>query len=253
MRPTDLKIKLLDAAPGDEKLRKQFVRQKLSWIDGIALDLDVPNFALRLAVVIASKYVNNTSGDAWPKQATLAADLGVCIKTIQNGIDALEAAGHLTVRGSRGLVNHYSPIFKAEDAPQPTQILSHVGPEGTQILSHDPRKILRMSSEDSFLHEPLKETPFKEPKEKESPRTPIGQTKTGWPEGFKLTPNLITYAERKNFSQSKALEMFNEFHNNSKASGKTFADWEYGWRSWVDKEIKFNPSEPDRNRIDARL
>jgi DNA-binding transcriptional regulator YhcF (GntR family) len=265
MQSTNLKIKRPDAAPSvganisNEKLRKQFVRQKLAWIDGIVLDLDVPSFAFRLAALIASKYLNSTSGDAWPKQTTLAADLGVCTKTVQNGLDALEAAGHLAVRGSRGRVNHYRPIFKTEDAQsdahQPTQILSHVGPEGAQILSHDPRKFFRMSSEDSFVHEPLKENPLKEPKEREGTRSPIigKKEKTGWPQGFKLTPSLIAYAAQKRFSHDRAEEMFEKFRNNSLANGKTFADWEFGWRSWVDKEINYKRDEPDRNRIDDRL
>lgn len=90
--------------------------------------------------------------------------------------------------------------------------------------------------------------------ERESTRPPIGKKEqTGWPEGFKLTPNLIAYAEQKNYGQCKAIDMFNEFRNSSLANGKTFANWEFGWRSWVDKEIKFKPSEPDRNRIDDRL
>jgi hypothetical protein len=94
-----------------------------------------------------------------------------------------------------------------------------------------------------------------EPKERESTRPPIIGKKgqTGWPEGFKLTPNLIAYAEQKNFSQSKAENMFEAFRNNSLANGKTFVDWDSGWRSWVDKEIKFKRDEPDRNQIDGRL
>jgi hypothetical protein len=152
--------------PSNEKLRKQFMRQKRAWIDRMSLNRDIPSFAFRLAYHIASKYMNNTSGDAWPKQKTLGADLGVCVKTIQNGLVALEKAGLIAVQGTRGDVNHYRPIFETIDV-QPTQILAHIAPEGTQILSHDPRKFFRTGSEESFLHEPFLSNPLNEPRERE--------------------------------------------------------------------------------------
>jgi helix-turn-helix protein len=150
-----------EVAPSDvEKLRKRFMRQKRAWIDGMSLDHDLPSFAFRLAYHIASKYLNSTSGDAWPKQTTLAADLGVCVKTIQNGLVALEKAGLIAVQGSRGLVNHYRPIFETI-AHQPTQILTQVGSEGAPILTPDPRKFLRPTHVKSFLHEPFLSNPLK--------------------------------------------------------------------------------------------
>jgi hypothetical protein len=170
-----------------------------------------------VAVLIVGKYLNSTSRDAWPKQTKLAADLGVCTRTVQNGLDALVAAGHLAVQGSRGRVNHYRPIFETEDAQsdahQPTQFLAHVGPEGTQVLAHDPRNLTTGSSANSFVHEPFKGNPSNEPKERGPTRPPIVGKKgqTSWPEGFKLTPSLIDYAEQKKFTRFKADIMFEEF------------------------------------------
>jgi hypothetical protein len=243
----------------NEQLRKQFVLQKLAWIDRIVLDLDVPHLACRLAVLIVGKYLNSTSRDAWPKQARLAADLGVCTRTVQNGLDALVAAGHLAVQGSLGHVNHYRPIFETEGAQSGAQVDAQLAAQvdlvGTQSVAHDPRNLTTGGYANSFVHEPFKENPLKEPRERESTRSPAIRQKeqTGWPEGFKLTPSLIAYAGQKRFSHDKAVEMFEKFQNNSLANGKTFADWNFAWRSWVDKEIKFKRDEPDRDHIDGRL
>jgi DNA-binding transcriptional MocR family regulator len=91
----------MNIAPTDELV--------LAWIDRILLDPSVSDLQFRLAALIGNRYV--TSRDA-PSQRLLAADLGVCIRTIQNALRALETLGHIAVQGSRGETNHYRPIFE---------------------------------------------------------------------------------------------------------------------------------------------
>jgi biotin operon repressor len=243
--------------------RRSIAKQKFAWIDRIVLDRNVPHFACRVAVLISNKYLNRTSGDAWPSQSKLAADLGVCRRTIQYALDTLIETGHIAVQVSRGRVNHYRPIFKAEDAQSGAQVdaqqAAQVELVGAQSDAPDLRNLTTGGYANSFAHNPSKRTLLSNP-ERESTRPPIEKKEpigkkeqTGWPEGFRLTANLMAYAERKNFSQSKAENMFEAFQNNSIANGKTFSNWEFGWRSWVDKENKFKRDEPDRNRIDDRL
>jgi hypothetical protein len=81
---------------------KSFNAQKFAWIERIVQDRNVPHFACRAAVLIGTKYLNRISGDAWPSQGQLAADMGVCRRTMQYALDALIATGHLAVQISRG-------------------------------------------------------------------------------------------------------------------------------------------------------
>jgi biotin operon repressor len=115
MNVVNLSSKLKQNQPQDH--RRSIAKQKFAWIDRILLDRTVPHLAFRLAVLIGS-YLNSTSGDAWPSQARLAADLGLGRRTIQYALDALVAAGYLAVEVSkgRGHTNHYRPIFETEKA-----------------------------------------------------------------------------------------------------------------------------------------
>lgn len=142
-----------------------FNAQKFAWIDRIVQDRNVPHVACRVAVLIGTKYLNRTSGDAWPKQNQLAADLGVCRRTIQYALDALFATGHLAVQGSRGNLNHYRPIFETMDAQSGAQVdaqpVAHVDRAGAQTVATDPRNLTTGSSARPFAHEPFKKNPSK--------------------------------------------------------------------------------------------
>jgi len=238
--------------------RRRLSRQRFAWIERILLDPSISHLQFRVAILINNKYLNGTSGDAWPSQEQLAADLGLALRTIQYALDALVDAGllHRDVARGRSLHNRYRPIFETEN-------LQDGDVKGAPLCTFSDPKTCTVAPENvhgddnktcTAIRTNLSKRTLLSNQERESTRPPIGKKEqTGWPEGFKLTPNLIAYAEQKNYGQCKAIDMFNEFRNSSLANGKTFANWEFGWRSWVDKEIKFKPSEPDRNRIDDRL
>lgn len=92
---------------------KEFTAAKLDWLDGVASDLSVPNLSFRLAYVLGG-YFNQTSGDAWPSQKTLAAKLGVTRRCIQMALNDLVLRGHLasTLGNGRGNTNRYRPLKK---------------------------------------------------------------------------------------------------------------------------------------------
>ena len=43
-----------------------FVEQKLLWMEQVAMDVDLPASAYRVAVVLSTKYMNQEQGCAWP-------------------------------------------------------------------------------------------------------------------------------------------------------------------------------------------
>ena len=90
-----------------------FTAKKLDWIERVVRDHTVQPSACRVATLIGLYYLNRTSGDAWPSQSKLAADLGVSRSTMQRALNELAGSGHMTRQISCGKTNHYRPILEA--------------------------------------------------------------------------------------------------------------------------------------------
>jgi len=111
-----------------------FIRAKLDWLDELAADRRVSNLAFRVGYVIASKYLNRRTHDAWPAIQTLAADVSVSERAIQKALRELENLDYLRIvkGGGRGRTNRYElnrPKGEAYDT------LSARKDERTDILS----------------------------------------------------------------------------------------------------------------------
>jgi DNA-binding transcriptional regulator YhcF (GntR family) len=91
-----------------------FTKDKFAWLDQVAGDPRVPGASFKGAYVLATKYVNRASGDAWPSQKTLAAAIGVSERTVRNIFGPLVTRGHLAVVIGKGpgQSNHYRPILE---------------------------------------------------------------------------------------------------------------------------------------------
>jgi hypothetical protein len=111
---------------------KSFNAQKAAWIDRILMDQNITHLTFRVAVLIG-RYLNRTSGDAWPSQRRLAAELGVTTRAIQLCLDGL--AGYLNVEVSkgRGHTNRYRPIFQTGKANNGSLIDEPKGEPGFAI------------------------------------------------------------------------------------------------------------------------
>jgi hypothetical protein len=136
-----------------------FTAQKLEWIERVVRDHTLPPLARCVAALIGLHYLNRTSGDAWPSQSKLAADLGVSRRAIQYALDAIVDAGHLTREGSLGRVNHYRPVLEVKNVqdaePEGAQPTAQVLPPPAQPTAQVPAQI------HSHMN-PLKEIPLKE-------------------------------------------------------------------------------------------
>jgi hypothetical protein len=70
---------------------------------------NIPPHALKLAYLIAFKYMNRKTWSARPAQETLARDLNVSVRTFQRLTDILEPLGLVIVPGDgRGHASTYS-------------------------------------------------------------------------------------------------------------------------------------------------
>jgi hypothetical protein len=83
-------------------------RDRLNWIDAVALDLRVSAEAFRLAHVIQSRFINSKTGEAWPSQETIADLLGIKERQVRNLISELVALNWIDKRrGGNGQPNRY--------------------------------------------------------------------------------------------------------------------------------------------------
>jgi DNA-binding transcriptional regulator YhcF (GntR family) len=154
MNVVNLNTKLKQNQPQDP--RRSIAKQKFAWIELILIDQEITHLAFRVAVLI-SKYLNLTSGDAWPSQSRLAADLGVTTRGIQKALDALVAAGYLAVEVSKGrsLTNRYRPIFELENTNSGSSINEQKDERGFAITPSKTRtETPENTNSGSIKHEP---------------------------------------------------------------------------------------------------
>src|ERR1700722_1083558 len=97
-------------------------RRQFQWLDQVAADPAVTAAGFVLAYRIA-KHLNRGTGDAWPSQATLAAEARMTVRGVRGLSYQLEAAGLLSVLASQGRGHscRYRPVLR--DKPTEPQQL----------------------------------------------------------------------------------------------------------------------------------
>jgi hypothetical protein len=126
---------------GSSAMADDFTKRQFQWLDGVAADPMVTAAGFLLAYRIV-KHINRGTGDAWPSQATLAAEARLTVRSIRDLSAQLEAAGHLTIIGSRGrgVSCRYRWILREEsDQPEPeseaqTEIETVVAPQDAELF-----------------------------------------------------------------------------------------------------------------------
>jgi hypothetical protein len=97
----------------------------MEWTDVMALDAELSPKAFKVAGVIGTHF-NNSSGDTYVSQQTIARVMGLSPRTVHTAIGELEKLGYLMVGrrelgtrsdgrrvfGGRGAANTYAPAFK---------------------------------------------------------------------------------------------------------------------------------------------
>ena len=86
-----------------------YISRKLMWLEAVARDRKLSRGAVVVAVLLACRYFNAESGEAWPSGRTLARDLGMTLANVQIGVARLIEAGFLRKRsGGPRTTNRYS-------------------------------------------------------------------------------------------------------------------------------------------------
>jgi hypothetical protein len=91
-----------------------FTKHRLAWLEAISEDALLTGAVFRVAIKIATKYLNRKTGDAWPGILTLAADVGLSERGARLAIRLLEARGWMYVKtggGGHNSTNRYKIVF----------------------------------------------------------------------------------------------------------------------------------------------
>ncbi len=95
-----------------------FATYKFKWLNQIALDASVHSLAPRLAILLATKFLNFEKGSAYPSVTLLARLLNKASENpVRAAIKSLVSAGHLSVEysnGGKGNTNHFIPILEGK-------------------------------------------------------------------------------------------------------------------------------------------
>lgn len=150
--------------PQKTKPSDDFALFKWRWLDRVATDPKLPPAASRIAILIAGRYLNRQSGEAWPGVETLAAELSIkAPNTIRSTIKAMEARGHLNVEWSQGgkkQTNHYWPLLDGI----PFKKLKGIGSSNPSKNCGDTLQIQDAKPLKDLKGNPLKE-PIEEPRQ----------------------------------------------------------------------------------------
>ena len=79
-----------------------FFIRKMKWLETIVTDRALSPLAVRAAVLIATRYLNNGSHTAWPGVATLAAHLATDRRSVQRALTQLVMTGLIDRQLNRG-------------------------------------------------------------------------------------------------------------------------------------------------------
>jgi hypothetical protein len=106
----------------------RFTADKLAWLEQVAIDAGLSPLARVIAMILAVRYLNRETGDAWPSVETLASDAGLkSTNPVRVALRSLENRGHLAIQwstGGKGQTSRFRPILK------PTKPFTDVNPSG---------------------------------------------------------------------------------------------------------------------------
>jgi DNA-binding MarR family transcriptional regulator len=88
---------MTSAAPKDFNKTRAVFMQNIS-------GANIPPLAFKLSYLLVYRYANHKTQLCYPSQTTLAADLGVSIRTIQRLLDILERHGLVIAPGGTGSI-----------------------------------------------------------------------------------------------------------------------------------------------------
>lgn len=224
----------------------------------MALDHSTQHSAFRLGHILAMKYVNARSGEAWPTRETLARDLNVSVRTIQTLITELRDNGWIFVTGTRGRnkPNRYrlnlengKPVSHFDRRKQEVSFRVIEGKIGSGVPEN--RKFDCKKTGSRLPAEPYEEH-YEEPVRSRgslgdaiaSPDRPVATTIRRYmkPDAIPTEEDTRHALEECGMTQEQFERQWSKFVDWNIARGAAATDWGANWRSWCDRypEIQDN-------------
>jgi len=119
---------------------------RLKLADDLVLDVRLSKTALRLGLLLLSKYYNAKRGYAWPSRERLADDLQAGVSTITLAAQRLERLGYFVLQWNKGSgrTNKYYPRFVVEEiqASKPEEAHDDIYARGRRVLGESSRGLV---------------------------------------------------------------------------------------------------------------
>lgn len=216
--------------------------QKLAWLKAVHADTAL-NPATKNVAVGLFMHHNADGGRCNPKQATLAAALGLKLRRVNEGIKALHDAGWIASVRTRG-ASYYrlnipaeaemrAPAHISEEATEARYAPPHVADtrQGTQQI----RATARMEPSVPTVpenHLSLRENASGEVRQgskRQMQRQAIG---TPLPANFELTDRLRGAAQVAGVRVADIQRVFADFCDHAQDTGRSSNEWEAAWARW---------------------
>lgn len=99
----------------------EHTKNKLEWLAVVACDARLPNSATRIAVLLATKFLNRKLQKAWPSMNRIADELGMSRQGAQKSVSSLIDHGYLEreIGGGRRKSNQYRIKRPSPKVPTP--------------------------------------------------------------------------------------------------------------------------------------
>lgn len=173
-----------------------------------------------LLVLLALADHADELGYAFPSVATLAKKARLTERQTWNVIRALRAAGELTVEagGGRGRSNRYRVTLSETKNTENVSLNS---------ATQNPEIHFRGSVIDPSSEEPSENHHTAA----DAPRRKTAKPHSTWPDGFRLTKSMRTYAEMHGVVAGAE---FAAWRDDCHAHSRRYADWEAAWRTRIE-------------------
>ncbi|TBB88092.1 helix-turn-helix domain-containing protein [Rhizobium ruizarguesonis] len=225
---------------------KNFAAWKLDLLDRMSTDHRLSATDFRLAYRLFS-FMDAHTGACFPKQETLAADLGVTDRTVRLVLVNLRACGWLKIEErqlpkGRGRSNfyHFNDPTTGSAFPMNTTNTGNGIPHNTSTTGNSAQDFRKKESGAPYKEEHFEMNTLNRESTKCIPRD---QTH---PERFKPDLRVALTAGMDHAEAERQAEIFLDYY---RVKGKPVRDWNAAWRNWVRRVPDFaRPSEPDRQR-----
>lgn len=81
--------------------------------------------------------------------------------------------------------------------------------------------------------------------EKPKPAKPASKRRTGPPESFALTEELLTWAEGVGLNRTRAATETERWLDYHRGKGNVMADWTAAWRTWMRRAVEYGRERPN--------